>query len=53
MPTNKLKDAQCRGAKPTGKPCKLFDGGGLYLFVSPTGAKSWRIASRFASTSFH
>lgn len=29
-------------AKPREKPYKLTDGEGLYLFVSPTGAKSWR-----------
>jgi hypothetical protein len=46
MPTNKLKDAQCRGAKALEQPCKLFDGGGLHLFVSPTGAKIWRAAHR-------
>lgn len=29
-------------AKPREKAYKLTDGHGLYLFVSPTGAKSWR-----------
>lgn len=29
-------------AKPREKPYKLADGAGLYLYVSPTGAKSWR-----------
>lgn len=29
-------------AKPREKAYKLTDGRGLYLFVSPTGAKSWR-----------
>jgi len=29
-------------AKPREKPYKLTDGGGLYLFVAPTGLKSWR-----------
>lgn len=48
MPTlNTLNDAQCRAAKPSEKARKLFDGGGLYLFVSPTGAKTWRLAYRF------
>ncbi|MDR2614347.1 MAG: integrase arm-type DNA-binding domain-containing protein, partial [Candidatus Accumulibacter sp.] len=46
MPTNKLRDAQCRGAKAMERPYKLFDGGGLHLFVSPTGAKTWRVAYR-------
>lgn len=48
MPTNNLTDAKCRSAKPTDKPYKLFDGGGLHLFVSPTGAKTWRLAYRSA-----
>lgn len=46
MPTNTLSDAAVRGAKPTEKPQKLFDGGGLHLFVSPKGAKVWRLAYR-------
>lgn len=46
MPTNNLTDAKCRAAKPGDKPYKLFDGGGLHLFVSPTGAKVWRLAYR-------
>ena len=29
-------------AKSREKPYKLTDGGGLYLFVAPTGLKSWR-----------
>jgi integrase len=29
-------------AKPKDKPYKIADGAGLYLFISPTGAKSWR-----------
>ncbi|MGS1117452.1 tyrosine-type recombinase/integrase [Castellaniella sp. UC4442_H9] len=49
MPTlNKLNDAQCRSAKPAEKARKVFDGGGLYLFVSPTGAKTWRLAYRYS-----
>ncbi|HVK95072.1 MAG TPA: integrase arm-type DNA-binding domain-containing protein [Noviherbaspirillum sp.] len=46
MPTNKLTDRQCRAAESSTKAVKLFDGGGLHLFVSPTGAKSWRLAYR-------
>lgn len=49
MPTiNNLTDAKCRAAKPTEKARKIFDGGGLYLFVSPTGAKTWRLSYRVA-----
>lgn len=46
MATNTLTDAKCRAAKPGDKARKLFDGGGLFLFVSPTGAKVWRMAYR-------
>jgi len=46
MPTNTLTDAACKRAKPAETPIKLFDGGGLHLFVSPTGAKTWRLAFR-------
>jgi integrase len=35
---SKLTDAACRSAKAAGR---LSDGGGLYLVVKPTGAKSW------------
>ncbi|MFZ1180908.1 MAG: Arm DNA-binding domain-containing protein [Herbaspirillum sp.] len=48
MPTNKLTDRQCKAAEPAGKGIKLFDGGGLYLFVTPTGSKIWRLAYRLA-----
>ena len=46
MPTNTLTDHQCRTAKPGEKARKLFDGHGLYLFISPKGAKVWRWAYR-------
>lgn len=47
MPTNTLTDNACRKAAPREKAYKLFDGGGLFLFISPTGAKVWRQAYRF------
>jgi integrase len=34
-------------AKSNGKPYRLADGGGLCLFVAPTGAKLWRWRYRF------
>ena len=46
MATNTLTDARCKAAKPSLKPVKMFDGGGLFLWVSPKGAKIWRIAYR-------
>lgn len=33
---------QVESAKPQEKPYKLGDAGGLYLYVAPTGLKSWR-----------
>ncbi|HTO47020.1 MAG TPA: Arm DNA-binding domain-containing protein [Burkholderiales bacterium] len=37
-----LTDTKVRQAKAREKPYKLADEGGLYLYVSPAGAKSWR-----------
>jgi hypothetical protein len=45
-----LKDTTVRNAKPSAKPRKLSDGGGLYMLVQPTGSKLWRLAYRFAGT---
>lgn len=47
IPTNVLKDALCKGAKAGTKVQKLYDGGGLFLDVLPSGAKIWRLAYRF------
>ncbi|MCR5220497.1 MAG: tyrosine-type recombinase/integrase [bacterium] len=33
--------------KATGKPYKVTDGGGLYLYVTAAGVKSWRMDFRF------
>jgi hypothetical protein len=35
----KLKDIALKSAKPKDKAYKLFDGGGLYLEVTPAGGK--------------
>jgi len=42
-----LTDAKVRTIKPSEKPQKLFDGGGLFLLVTPTGGKLWRLKYRF------
>jgi len=42
-----LTDTAIRKAKPQAKATKLFDGGGLYLEVSPSGGKLWRWKYRF------
>src|SRR5437870_12131532 len=42
-----LSDIEIRKAKPSKKPLRIFDGGGLYLEVSPSGGKWWRVKYRF------
>lgn len=42
-----LTDVAVRQAKPREKPYKLFDEGGLYLLVTPSGARWWRLNYRF------
>jgi len=42
-----LSDTTIRNAKPTAKPRKLADGGGLYIEVAPSGGKWWRFKYRF------
>lgn len=46
--TTALSDAECRQAKftPGGKN-KLFDGAGLFLALTPSGSKTWRMKYRF------
>jgi len=44
-----LSDAKIRKAKPQAKKSTLFDGGGLFLLVTPTGGKLWRFKYRFAN----
>lgn len=43
-----LTDAAVRSAKAKNKPYKLSDGGGLFLWVQPSGGKWWRYKYRFA-----
>jgi integrase len=43
-----LTDTRVRNAKPTAKSYKLSDGGGMYLLVTPDGARYWRLDYRFA-----
>lgn len=42
-----LTDTTIRNAKPGAKPAKLFDERGLFLLVTPTGGKWWRLKYRF------
>lgn len=43
-----LTDLKCRKAVAGEKPVKLADSLGLYLYVTPTGFKSWRFKYRWA-----
>lgn len=42
-----LSDTAIRNVKPADKPLRMFDGGGMYLEVSPAGGKLWRLKYRF------
>jgi len=44
----KLTDTAIRNAKPADKPCRMFDGRGLFLEVPCTGNKRWRFTGREA-----
>ncbi|WP_421995998.1 tyrosine-type recombinase/integrase [Roseococcus sp.] len=41
-----LSDVKIRTVKPSSRPMKLSDGGGLHLRVTPAGGKLWRLAYR-------
>ncbi len=42
-----LSDMQVSKAKPQTKPVTLFDGGGLFLLITPAGGKLWRFKYTF------
>ncbi len=42
-----LTDTQIRKTKPAETPRRLFDGGGLYIEISRSGSKLWRLKYRF------
>ena len=42
-----LTVAECRSAKPRAKAYQLTDGDGLYLYILPSGYKSWRFKYHF------
>lgn len=44
-----LTDVACRKALPGDKDRKLFDESGLYLLVTASGSKLWRMRYRFAN----
>jgi integrase len=43
-----LTDRRIRAATPLGRPHKLFDTRGLYLYVTPQGSRLWRLKYRWA-----
>lgn len=43
-----LTNTSIVSAKPGAKPIRLYDAGGLYLEISPSGGKWWRLKYRFA-----
>lgn len=43
-----LSDLAIKKAKPSDKPVKMADSGGLYLLVTPSGSKLWRYDYAFA-----
>ncbi len=44
-----LTDVAIRSAKPKDAPYKLGDGGGLFLLVTPSGSRLWRLKYRLAN----
>src|SRR5690242_9489910 len=46
-----LKAPEIENAKPQEKPYKLSDSGGLYLLVTPNGARCWRLKYYLGRTS--
>lgn len=48
MTINRLTDQECRKAQPDpGREKRLFDGGGLYLAIRPSGSRSWKLKYRW------
>ena len=43
-----LTDNQIQNTIATTKPYKLSDGGGLYILITPTAVRLWRLNYRFA-----
>jgi integrase len=44
-----LSDTAVRNAKPRTKPYKISDGEGLFLLITPSGGKYWRLKYFFAA----
>src|SRR5580692_8675209 len=48
IPLMSLSDVKVRNAKPLTKPYKISDGEGLFLLVTLSGSKYWRLKYFFA-----
>ncbi|HUN54724.1 MAG TPA: integrase arm-type DNA-binding domain-containing protein [Smithella sp.] len=44
-----MSEIKARNAKPRSNAYKIFDGGGLYLLVTPSGGKLWHFKYRFGN----
>lgn len=42
-----MSEIKARNAKPQANAYKIFDGGGLYLYITPSGGKLWHFKYRF------
>ncbi|MDX3986742.1 MAG: Arm DNA-binding domain-containing protein, partial [Achromobacter sp.] len=42
----RLTDSAIRTARATERPIKLFDGNGLFLYVTPSGGRRWHFKYR-------
>ncbi len=47
LPPMALTNTAIKNAKPSEKARRMFDGGGLYLEIAPSGGKWWRLKFRF------
>jgi len=50
MAKHLLTDRHVRNAKPRASSYRLFDGDGLAMWISPTGARSWQLRYRLDGT---
>ena len=48
-----LSDTRIRGARKSDTQVKLFDGGGLFLLVTPSGGKLWQLKYRHEGKESH
>jgi hypothetical protein len=49
QPMPMLTESTIKGAKPSERPCKLFDERGLFMLVTRAGGRLWRFRYRIIS----